>query len=179
MCLPVCLPATCSGFFINVKSLPVGAQWCPSGSFIKWAFQAVAQNQLHGLTFYPDAPPCPAGQQGPCPPSSPPVLTGEEVLSSYGLDGLGVWQCVLVVLALGGAFTLGGYLVLLCSSRRYLHMTSTTTQPHPANNGSGSSSSSSNQQQQQQQAGSLGSSSSSSKAGTSNGGSRSRDEQQV
>jgi hypothetical protein len=41
----------CSGVFINVNSLPQGAQWLPYISFIKWAFQALAQNQFQGMTF--------------------------------------------------------------------------------------------------------------------------------
>lgn len=37
--------------FINVKSLPQGAQWLPYLSFIKWAFNAFAVNQFTDMTF--------------------------------------------------------------------------------------------------------------------------------
>lgn len=40
-----------SGVFINVNSLPQGAQWLPYISFIKWAFNALAANQFKGMTF--------------------------------------------------------------------------------------------------------------------------------
>ena len=39
------------GVFINVQSLPQGAQWLPYISFIKWAFNAFAVNQFEGMTF--------------------------------------------------------------------------------------------------------------------------------
>lgn len=102
-----CLCVCGSGVFINVKSLPVGAQWCPDISFVKWTFQALAHNQLSGLTFYgPDKT----------------LTTGAQVLQSYGLETYGVAQCVAAVLGITAIFITAGYVTLLLSSTTYLHM---------------------------------------------------------
>ena len=58
------------GFYINVDSLPIVANWVPYTSFLKWTFQALAINEFRGETFT-----CEGGPMGSC------LKTGEQVLA--------------------------------------------------------------------------------------------------
>ncbi|KAM3572725.1 hypothetical protein VYU27_005304 [Nannochloropsis oceanica] len=100
-----------SGVFINVKSLPTGAQWCPYMSFIKWSFNAYAQNQFKGMTFS-----CPDAEGKGC------LTTGEEILALYSMDEYEVWQCGLALLGITTIFSILGYIILRMNSRKYMKM---------------------------------------------------------
>jgi len=65
------------GFYINVDSLPIVANWIPYMSFLKWTFEALCLNEFRGETFT-----CDGGPEGAC------LRTGEQVLErlSFGDD---------------------------------------------------------------------------------------------
>jgi len=65
------------GFFINVNSLPIVANWIPYVSFLKWTFESLAINEFKGETFD-----CSNGPPLAC------ERTGEVVLArlSFGND---------------------------------------------------------------------------------------------
>jgi len=58
------------GFYINIKSLPIVANWIPYMSFLKWTFQALSINEFSGETFN-----CIGSPDGAC------LKTGEQVLA--------------------------------------------------------------------------------------------------
>ena len=64
------------GFYIDVKSLPIVANWIPYISFIRWTFQALLINEFKGLEFDCDIQPANA-----C------ILTGEAYLEKVAFDG--------------------------------------------------------------------------------------------
>jgi ATP-binding cassette subfamily G (WHITE) protein 2 len=64
------------GFYIDINSLPIVANWIPYFSFLRWSFQAYAINEYKGLVFD-----CVGAAVGAC------RKTGEEVLISLSFDG--------------------------------------------------------------------------------------------
>jgi ABC-type multidrug transport system ATPase subunit len=89
------------GFYINVKSLPIVANWIPYMSLFRWGFQALLINEYTGLQH-----------EFECPDNASCLNTGEDVLRSlsfashtvrYPVFGLGM-------VLLGFLFM--GYLVL-------------------------------------------------------------------
>lgn len=90
------------GVFINVNSLPPGAQWLPYISFIKWAFNALAANQFRGMTFACEE-------------------DGAKVRSE---DFLGVCACDCV-------FRGGSAVVCVCVCARATRLLSNSNQTHP------------------------------------------------
>lgn len=75
------------GFYINIKSLPIVANWLPYLSYFRWGFQALTINEYTGLHFNCDTP------DGAC------LKTGEQVLAylsfsnhttNYACFGLGM-----------------------------------------------------------------------------------------
>ena len=64
------------GFYIDVNSLPIVANWVPYISFIRWSFQALLINEFKGLEFNCDIEPANA-----C------IMTGEEYLKKVAFDG--------------------------------------------------------------------------------------------
>ena len=71
------------GFYINLDSLPIVANWIPYFSFIRWAFEAMVINEFAGETFT-------------CAPGNPPdcVITGESVLDGLSFGGHSVSYAV-------------------------------------------------------------------------------------
>jgi len=57
------------GFYINISSLPIVANWVPYASFMKWTYEALCINEFKGENFS-----CDKGPQGAC------EKTGDEVL---------------------------------------------------------------------------------------------------
>ena len=64
------------GFYIDIASLPIVANWIPYFSFIRWAFEAYCINEYKGLKFN-----CHGAAKGAC------RMTGEEVLYGLSFDG--------------------------------------------------------------------------------------------
>lgn len=100
------------GFYINVNSLPIVANWLPYVSFLKWAFEALCINEYTGLTFSCND----AATLASC------ITTGEQELSnlsfsnhtlSYPVFGLGM-------VMLG--FFFGALLLLEFNEMHYLSM---------------------------------------------------------
>ncbi len=66
------------GFFINLQSLPVVAEWLPNLSFLRWTFGSLAVNEFKGETFT-----CEYANVTMC------QTTGEQVLDRLGFsDGV-------------------------------------------------------------------------------------------
>jgi len=80
-------------------------------SFIKWSFNAYAQNQFKGMTFS-----CPDPEGKGC------LTTGEEILALYSMDEYSVWQCGLALAGITTIFSTLGYVILRVNSRKYMKM---------------------------------------------------------
>jgi|EP00624_Nannochloropsis_granulata_P004792 hypothetical protein len=80
-------------------------------SFIKWSFNAYAQNQFKGMTFS-----CPDPEGKGC------LTTGEEILALYSMDEYEVWQCGLALVGITTIFSILGYIILRMNSRKYMKM---------------------------------------------------------
>jgi ABC-type multidrug transport system ATPase subunit len=63
------------GFYLNVGSLPIVANWIPYFSIFYWTFQALAVNEYTGLTFT-----CDDAKGGSC------LATGEMVIASLSFN---------------------------------------------------------------------------------------------
>jgi hypothetical protein len=100
-------------------------------SFIKWSFNAYAQNQFKGMVFS-----CPDPEGKGC------LTTGEEILALYSMDEYGVWQCGLALAGITTIFSTLGYIVLRVNSRKYMKMAVCSSLPSSASSSSSSSSSS-------------------------------------
>ena len=64
------------GFYISINSLPIVADWIPSITIFRWAYQAMCINEFAGLTFT-----CDSADTSQC------ILTGEEVLATLDFSG--------------------------------------------------------------------------------------------
>ena len=89
-----------AGQLINLDSVPVVFRWIQYISIIAYSNKALAQNEFEGLTFT-------------CGPTAPPTCrsqTGAEVLSTFGLDNISLWNCVIINVAISFGFAFLGYL---------------------------------------------------------------------
>jgi ABC-type multidrug transport system permease subunit len=50
-----------AGYYINIESLPIVANWIPYFSFIRWSYEALAINEFKGVKFT-----CGGGATGAC-----------------------------------------------------------------------------------------------------------------
>lgn len=57
-----------AGYYINIESLPIVANWIPYFSFVRWSYQALAINEFRGETFT-----CGGGATGAC------ITSGYEI----------------------------------------------------------------------------------------------------
>lgn len=64
------------GFYINISSLPIVANWIPYLSFLKWSFEALCINEFKGETFE-----CTHGPPGYC------ITSGDQVLENLTFGG--------------------------------------------------------------------------------------------
>lgn len=97
------------GFFININTLPIVANWIPYLSFLKWTFEALCINEFKGATFD-----CTNGPAQAC------EKTGEVVLArlSFGNDTV-EYACFGLGMVLLG-FTFAAYHILDRSKVSYL-----------------------------------------------------------
>ena len=86
------------GYYINVDSLPIVANWIPYLSFMRWTFQALIVNEFTGLSFD-----CSGVADDAC------TKTGEQAISklsfgghstAYGVFGMGMLLLAFLALAL-------------------------------------------------------------------------------
>jgi ABC-type multidrug transport system ATPase subunit/ABC-type multidrug transport system permease subunit len=80
----VIIPLIFGGFYINLDSLPIVANWVPYASFLRWAFQALIINEFQGETFS-----CSGGATSQC------LQTGAEVINSLAFNKQDLRQSVL------------------------------------------------------------------------------------
>ena len=97
------------GFFLNVDSLPIVANWIPYLSLLKWTFEALAINEFSGATFD-----CTNGPPTAC------ERTGEQVIVrlSFGNDTIEGACFGLGMVLLG--FTFMAYQFLRLSKESYM-----------------------------------------------------------
>jgi len=81
------------GFFLPPSKLPGYFSWLDALSFVKYAYTALALNELTGLEYTCSKKELPAS--GICP-----VTDGQQIIDANGLDYLTIWQCALVLLAM-------------------------------------------------------------------------------
>jgi len=96
------------GFYIDVGSLPIVANWIPYVSFIRWAFEAFCINEFKDLKFD-----CYGAPPGAC------IKTGEQVLASLSFDGATTGDAVMGLGLCGLGFLAFAYLVLYNSRAVY------------------------------------------------------------
>jgi ABC-type multidrug transport system ATPase subunit/ABC-type multidrug transport system permease subunit len=80
----VIIPLIFGGFYINLDSLPIVANWVPYASFLRWAFQALIINEFQGETFN-----CSGGSTSQC------LQSGTEVINSLSFNNEDLRQSVL------------------------------------------------------------------------------------
>jgi len=103
-----------SGFLINEDSVPVYFLWLQEVSFIRYAFKAVAVNELKGATFN-----CGASDE---------VCTrdGSQVLAQLGFASEGlILTCILALVGILVAFNILAFGVLVLRRPRFLKLQST------------------------------------------------------
>jgi len=90
--------------------------WLQWLSIFKYAFQALALNELTGMTFYcePDEF-VSAGPIKVCP-----ITSGEQVLKNFGLDGQQLWFPFVLLLVMLVFFRLLGLFFLQWQTQRVL-----------------------------------------------------------
>lgn len=85
------------GFYINLNSIPIVANWFPYMSLVRWGFEALCINEFKGETFT-----CGGSTTGYC------ITSGDQVLdglsfggkpTSYAVFGLGMLLLAFVTLA--------------------------------------------------------------------------------
>jgi len=106
----VIIPLIFGGFYINIKTLPIVANWLPYVSFLKWAFEAFCINEFSGETY-----PCPVGQQG-C------LSTGSEILSTLSFQGETVGDAVFGLGMLLIGFLVSAVVILDLSRLTYMRL---------------------------------------------------------
>jgi hypothetical protein len=73
-----------SFYAVNIKSLPIVANWIPYVSFLKWTFEAFCINEFSGETYY-----CAPGTQADgC------LSTGKEILQTLSFNGQTIGDAV-------------------------------------------------------------------------------------
>lgn len=89
-----------SGLFVNSENIPVYFDWIKYLSPMKYGFEGMLKAQMEGLLI-------PNGDDSP--------ITGELVIRQYGFanDGLTVFVCAIVLLAMAVFFILVAYFSLL------------------------------------------------------------------
>lgn len=92
------------GFYINVNNIPVYFIWVYYISFFRYGFEALASNELTGLTFT-----CAEHQKigGQCP-----IPNGEAMLARLGMESVNIWENVGILIAIFVALRILGYLAL-------------------------------------------------------------------
>jgi ABC-type multidrug transport system ATPase subunit/ABC-type multidrug transport system permease subunit len=101
-----------SGFYINPSSVPPWFVWLEYITFLKYAFEPIAQNEFQGETFYCTDSEL-ANSGGVCP-----FTTGEQVLNFYSLNTLPVWADVLILIGFMLVFHTGAFILLKIAARR-------------------------------------------------------------
>jgi ABC-type multidrug transport system ATPase subunit len=99
------------GNLINEDSVPIYFAWIKECSFIRYAFKAVAVNELEGSVFE-------CGANDPvC------VTTGEQVLEQLGFleEGI-IWKCAVLLIAIFVAFNILAFFTLLAKKPRFLEL---------------------------------------------------------
>eukprot|EP01031_Cornospumella_fuschlensis_P032511 gene32511-39307_t len=94
-----------AGFYINLESLPIVANWFPWISFLRWAFQAMVINEFDGENFK-----CSANTNEQC------FQTGDAVLKNLSFDKQTINEAVLG-LGMVLAFSFFAAIVLLDRNR--------------------------------------------------------------
>ena len=89
------------GFYIDINSLPIVANWIPYMSFLRWSFEAYTINEYKGLVFN-----CNGAALGAC------KKTGEEVLYSLSFDGHTTAYPIFGLGMVWLAFLTGAYTIL-------------------------------------------------------------------
>ncbi len=97
------------GFYINLSSLPIVANWIPYFSLIRWAFEALCINEFKGETFS-----CSGGNGEAC------ESTGEEVLARLSFDGHETNYAVFGLGMLLISFLSCAYIFLFLSKSKFL-----------------------------------------------------------
>ncbi len=108
--LPIILSLVFGGFFINIASLPIVANWLPYVSFLKWVFQSLSINEFTDVTFKCNLT-----------PSTMCANTGEEVLNRLTFTSTLGESCFGLAMVFLG-FTLLAFIILERSSISYIPM---------------------------------------------------------
>jgi len=109
------------GNLVNEDSVPVYFMWLREISFIRYAFKAVAVNELQDQPFE-----CDTAGDPTC------VTNGNQVLESLNFDEEGViWNCAMILIGIFFAFNILAYLVLLAKRPRFLGLQAPTTTTMP------------------------------------------------
>ncbi|KAJ2745781.1 hypothetical protein GGI20_001898 [Coemansia sp. BCRC 34301] len=98
-----------AGNLSNAKAITPVLRWLKYVCIYYYAYSGFVQNEFGGLEFScsPDAAIC--------------YRTGQDVLNTYGLDELPIWQCILLNFVLGIAFYALAYCLLRWKAKpRYL-----------------------------------------------------------
>ena len=91
------------GFYINIDSLPIVANWIPYISFVKWAFQALCINEFSGALFTCDDSPT-----GSC------EKTGDAVVQRLGFGQASAGEAVF-----GLGMIIAGFFALAYTTLHY------------------------------------------------------------
>jgi len=97
------------GFFINLDSLPIVANWIPYLSFLKWTFECLAINEFKGAKFS-----CGGQSYGAC------ETTGEQVLKRLKFGDDTIYDAVFGLSMVLIGFTVSAYLILDRSKISYM-----------------------------------------------------------
>eukprot|EP01041_Mallomonas_annulata_P000999 gene999-1965_t len=96
------------GFYININSLPIVANWIPYISLFYWSFQALCINEFEGVTFT-----CDGNQLSAC------IRTGEDVLNRLSFTdsiGISIMGCIVLLVI----YFLGALLLLINGKTTYI-----------------------------------------------------------
>jgi len=99
-----------AGFLINTDNIPKYWIWLQYSSFMKYGFETLTANEMHGLTFTCDTATF-NKLGGHCP-----IANGDAVLTIYDIDWDRRWIDVLALAIIIGGFTTFGYLALRIKS---------------------------------------------------------------
>lgn len=99
------------GYYINIKSLPIVANWIPYISLFRWTFQALCINEFKGLTFN-----CDGYDDESC------IKTGEAALATLSFDGRSANWAVFGLAMLLLCYLTGTYFIIENNKQKFLKL---------------------------------------------------------
>lgn len=93
------------GFFLSPANLPSYFSWLDALSYAKYSYVGIALNELHGLEIV--CTPQQLNAAGNCP-----ITSGQQTITTLGLDKFTITQCALILLAMIIFFRAAAYLAI-------------------------------------------------------------------